>query len=287
MQLLEEHRARADAGIAVEELEAAARLAREHGAEDRQDRRDAAAGREGHAVRAAPPAAQRRCESCRSASGPRRVADRQTLCEVTATRAAAAGRARRCSRSARPARSRSNTCAAPLRAIERSAKRHVLARLRSDSHRADPAARRARAARPPPPPAATWSAKSQQRENCRATARAGSGSDALEVVEGLETVCAAIVRLAGRRAEFAHALRSSSIRSGQATMAGQQSRDSRRLRRRRDAVVAQLFAARRADPVAGPRRREHVVHARAARCPAAAGRATMSRRITAVAGQPE
>src|SRR5262245_56565475 len=83
--------------------------------------------------------------------------------------------------------------------------------------------------------------------------------DALEVVEGLEAGVAAVERLAGRRTELAAARRAgrAAARTGDRRIVAPEAPDAAdRVRRRRDAVRAELAAAFLAQPVAGPRRRE-------------------------------
>src|SRR5690606_16547853 len=83
-------------------------------------------------------------------------------------------------------------------------------------------------------------------------------SVALEMVKRFETARASVQSLAGRGAEFADARRLArpAARTGDAQLRPQQPFGTRdRLRRRRDAVLAELAAAFLGDPIAGPRRR--------------------------------
>ena len=85
--------------------------------------------------------------------------------------------------------------------------------------------------------------------------------DALEVVEWLAAVFAAVERLAGRRAKFALARgpRRSAARAGGRGIAPEQTSSAPdRMRRRRDAEFAELAATLLAQPVTRPGWREHV-----------------------------
>src|SRR5579864_3318989 len=88
-------------------------------------------------------------------------------------------------------------------------------------------------------------------------------SDALEVFERLETGAAAVQRLTRRRAELAHHFRV----ERSAARTSERSRPAQHLAhvryapiRGNNAVLQQLAPALRGDPVAAPRRRQHVGH---------------------------
>src|ERR1700680_2114742 len=89
-------------------------------------------------------------------------------------------------------------------------------------------------------------------------------SDALEVIEGLAAGAAAVVRLAGCRAEFAYALAgaAAAARASHHRRMPQAARARDLFLGRRDAKCPQLAAPLNAQPRARPGWREHLLHNR-------------------------